>query len=392
MPRVAVRILHAETAPEAGPLEQRLDRARRSLAARHAAAFRRAGAEDVAIVGGPSDHTSFGARLRALVAGPCPDGLVVLGSGALVLAIARDLRTFVDVAGGPAGRALANNRYSADIVAVAGAPALLDVPDLPADNALPRWLEEVAGFEIADVRHRWRLGVDLDSPLDLVLVGLAGGTAVDPAHADAAHTDSIDADFAGARARLGAVAEVALDRRAELLVAGRTSAASLGWLERVTRGRVRAFVEERGLRAASPLATASPASAQGDRAAAHSGRAAVHSGPTTAHRVPASALGMLIDRDGPAALGELVARVADAALIDSRVLLAHHFGADERSWPAPEERFASDLLLPDRIADPWLRALTRAALAAPIPIALGGHTLVGPGLRLALRAARSATS
>jgi hypothetical protein len=40
---------------------------------------------------------------------------------------------------------------------------------------------------------------------------------------------------------------------------------------------------------------------------------------------------------------------------------------------------------PDSIADPWLRALTESARSAPIPIVLGGHTLVGPGVRLALR-------
>ena len=66
------------------------------------------------------------------------------------------------------------------------------------------------------------------------------------------------------------------------------------------------------------------------------------------------------------------------------MLLAHRLGADERRWPAPEDRFASDLLLHERIADPWLRALTRSALDAPVPIVLGGHTLVGPGIRLAL--------
>ena len=82
-------------------------------------------------------------------------------------------------------------------------------------------------------------------------------------------------------------------------------------------------------------------------------------------------------------LGEL----GDAALVDSRVLLAHRLGPDERAWPAAEDRFASDLLLPDRIKDPWLRALTASARDAAIPILLGGHTLVGPGVRLALRAA-----
>jgi len=57
---------------------------------------------------------------------------------------------------------------------------------------------------------------------------------------------------------------------------------------------------------------------------------------------------------------------------------------DERGWPAAEDRFASDLLLAERIRDPWLHALTTSALAAPIPVLLGGHTLVGPAVRLAL--------
>ena len=66
------------------------------------------------------------------------------------------------------------------------------------------------------------------------------------------------------------------------------------------------------------------------------------------------------------------------------MLLAHHFGADERGWPAPEDRFASDLLLPDRVRDPWLAELTASALGARVPVLLGGHGARRPGLRLAL--------
>jgi hypothetical protein len=50
------------------------------------------------------------------------------------------------------------------------------VPDLPGDNALPRWLEEVAGYQVDDLRGRWRLAIDIDGPLDLVLVGAAGAS------------------------------------------------------------------------------------------------------------------------------------------------------------------------------------------------------------------------
>ncbi len=110
-----------------------------------------------------------------------------------------------------------------------------------------------------------------------------------------------------------------------------------------------------------------------------------------ARRPPRSALGLLVDRDGPGALGRLLAELGDGAVIDTRVLMAHRWGADEAGWPRPEDRFAADLLLPDRIGDPWLRALVAGLLDAPIPVLAGGHTLVGPGIRLlAIRAAARA--
>jgi hypothetical protein len=235
---------------------------------------------------------------------------------------------------------------------------LRDLPDLPADNALPRWLEEVAGYRVDDLRRRPHLGIDLDSPADVVI---AGGTM--PAAAAGSPLPE----------RLAAVRSVLVDRRAELTVAGRTSAGTLMALERRAACRIRALVEERGLRAASGLAQSRNAGTprEGSRAAA-----------VPPPRPPASILGLLLDREGPDALGRLLARLGDAAVVDTRVLLAHRLGADEEAWPPPEDRFASDLLLPERIDDRWLRALTASAVAAPIPVLLGGHTLVGPGLRM----------
>jgi hypothetical protein len=134
--------------------------------------------------------------------------------------------------------------------------------------------------------------------------------------------------------------------------------------------RIRAIVEERGLRASAPMAM----DASGSRGA-----------PAPDQRPPASLLGMVLDRDGPAALGAVLAALGEAAIVDTRVLLAHRLGVDQRRWPAAEDRFASDLLLPERVVDPWLRALTASAVDAPIPVLLGGHSLVGPGIRLLLR-------
>src|SRR5262249_49114944 len=92
----------------------------------------------------------------------------------------------------------------------------------------------------------------------------------------------------------------------------------------------------------------------------------------------------LIERDGPASVGSHLARFGDAALIDTRVLLAHRLGVDEKDWPRAEDRFASDLLLPTCVADPWLRELAEAAATAPVPVLLGGHSLAGPGVPLVL--------
>jgi hypothetical protein len=353
MPPVAVRILHPLPDAAAGPLARWVADGRSRLAQRLRSGFEAAGADDVAIVEGSADGRTFGARLRDLVGGPGPGGLVVLGSGAIPLATAADRLAFVLAAGSDERQALANNRYSADIVAIARSDRLPAIPDLPGDNALPRWLEEVAGYRVQDLRRRWRLAVDIDGPLDLVLTD-------DSDKADDALEHGIDLE--PVMTRLQAVSRAAGDPRSELLVAGRTSGVTVAWLERHTGSRTRVLIEERGLRAANSLALAGPGEAN--------------------RRPPASVLGALLERDGPESLGHHLARLADAAIVDTRVLLAHRLGADEAAWPPAEERFASDVFLADRVADPWLRALTASAAAAPIPILLGGHTLVGPGVRL----------
>jgi len=341
--------MHPEPGPEAGPLEMWVAAARARLARHHADRFAAAGAGDVGIVAGPPDGLAFGARVRSIIAADRPGGLVLLGSGAIPLATRRDVRDLVDAAAADDRVALTNNRYSADAIAISQATEVLaDLPDLPSDNALPRWLAEVAGYTVRDLRRRWRLGIDIDGPLDLVLIdGVAGSRG--------AGDGATAVDTSRVRERLAAVRAVAHDPTAELLVAGRTSATTLGWLERSTAARTRALVEERGLRTS-----------------------------VAGQRPPASVLGALIERDGPGSLGSHLAQLSDAAIVDSRVLLAHRLGADESRWPAAEDRFASDLLLAERIADPWLAELTTSAAAAPIPILLGGHTLVGPGVRLVI--------
>lgn len=376
MPPVTALVLAPLLPADAGPLERSLDAARSVLIERHRAGFLAVGATAVVVRREPPDDTPFGARLRRLVRELRPAGLIVLGAGAIPLATAAERRALVAVAAGMAMgeaggdatggagparagtglTALANQRFSADVIAIARAGEVLrDLPDLASDNALPRWLAEVAGVVVGDLGGRRRLAMDVDSPLDLLLLDGAPGAPGLPLPPEAASEP--------VRARLAALRALSRDPTAELLVAGRTSAADLRWLERETRSRTRVLVEERGLRTGGPGALPGRANP----------------------RPPASVIGALLDRDGPDTLGRQVSALCDGALVDSRVLMAHRMGADERAWPPAEDRYASDLLLADRVGDPWLRALTHSAATAPVPVLLGGHSLVGPGVRLALR-------
>lgn len=354
MIRVVAIILHVIPGTDAGPLEQSFGGMRAANAARLAAQLRAAGAEasieEVRPGGAP-----FGARLRAAARANPGAGLLVLGSGAVPLATPADLADFVRAASaGPTGPVLVNNRYSADILAIPAGVAetsLPGLPDLAADNGLPRWLA-ANGAMVEDRATRWRLQVDLDSPLDAFLVGAARtmgterrgpGDAADP--------------FRRVSESATLIRAVAEDPAGEVVIAGRTSSGTLRWLERHTASRTRAIVEERGMRTAP-----------------------------TGQRRPRSILGLGLDVEGPGSLGPTLAQLGHAALVDSRVLMAHHLGPDESAWPDAEDRFASDLLLHESIRHPWLRELTRSAWTASIPILLGGHTLVGPAVRLVFSA------
>ncbi len=362
---VTLLVLHDPPTDDLPPLTRLLAEARHRLADEQEQRFRQAGvARVLRLPGRGSAGTpvgSFGEYLASIVAAERPTSLIVMSSGAVPRLTTRDARRLVTVAAADEPKALTNNRYSSDIIAVARAAVLADLPPLPSDNALPRWLEEHAGYAVADLPGRDRLTLDLDSPLDIGLWALARDS---PAWArEVVHAHQL------AVPRTDDLQALARDPKRELLVFGRAGSRTLQWLERNVRCRVRFLAEERGLRASSPLAIGGENETAGGR------------GPI---RPPHATLGRLLGHRGPEALRSIVEELADGAILDTRVLMADRLGADEDRWPSPEDRYASDLLRADRVVDPWLRTLTDAASRAAVPIALGGHTLVGPGISLLL--------
>ena len=88
-----------------------------------------------------------------------------------------------------------------------------------------------------------------------------------------------------------------------------------------------------------------------------------------------SLLGYHLAAVGPRAFFEHLAALGQAIFLDSRVLFGH-MGLE----PSASDRFSSDLFLDERIGDPWIQSFTRAAREAPVPVLLGGHSLVSGGL------------
>ncbi len=357
MADVIVLIFHRPPAEGEPELVRLLADVRGELAARHAELFRQVGAFEVTIESEWHEGLTFGEVLATLA--PARGGLIVLSGGAVPLLNRRDAARLVATAAASDRVAFTNNRYSSDVCAVANASVLRALPPLPSDNALPRWLEERAGYSISELGARERLGLDIDTPLDIALAALS--TAAPAWLRRAAREAQLSVP------RLDQLRELAANPHREMLVFGRAGAATLRWLERNVRCRVRFLAEERGLRSSSPLAIGGA------------------DGIPATQKLPRATLGLLLDESGPERLSEIISGLADGAVLDSRVLLAHRLGADEQGWPAPADRFASDLHLSNEIGDPWLKSLTESAAASKLPILLGGHSLVGPGIPLLLR-------
>ena len=188
--------------------------------------------------------------------------------------------------------------------------------------------------------------MDIDAPTDIAILSLTGlgGMRLQ------AYLRTLDLDVS----RYRRVLPHFLDTKAQIVVAGRVGSHAWQYLERETACRVRVVSEERGMQAAGRDA---------------SGEAR-------------SLLAFHLREVGSARFFVELAELAGVACIDTRPLLAHlgvHASRADRFW--------SDLGCAEQIEEPFLREFTQAACEAPLPVLLGGHSLVSGGLMLLTEAA-----
>ena len=285
-------------------------------------------------IGGVFD---FAARLKDLIARYTLERPAILGSGSLPLLGAGEFATLAELLRAHTKIVITNNFFSSDLTAWTPGSAIEATTLFARDNMLPRRLRDNAGLEVAGLPKTTATQFDMDTPVDLAILGLREGPRTELAGMSGAVHELSE--------RLRRVMPVLCDRQGHLVVAGRVGSTAWQYLERETACRVRLYSEERS------LATA------------------------PANYVPRSALGFLLEAVGFEGFFARMAELGDALILDTRVLEAHA-GVN----PSREDRFQSDLFHWEAIEHPWLRALTRAASEASKPVILGGHSLVSGGL------------
>jgi hypothetical protein len=288
----------------------------------------------------PGEPFHFGRRLAGLIERHAAQQVLYSGGGSAPLMEAGQWTDALARLGEAQHLAITNNVHSSDWVGFVPAPEAAPLIARQAnDNSIAWALANEAGWPVESVPPSAATRFDLDTPVDVLIAGRHPGIGphlrryVGELEWEAPQLDGVLAEMA----RVGG----------SLMVAGRVSEAAWAALERATRCWVRVFAEERGMRASGRQARGEVRSLLADH----------------------------LERVGIAGFFDELARLANGLLLDSRVILAAR-----GLWPSKRDRFNSDLHRWEEIEEPFLRRFTRAAAEAPLPVVLGGHSIVAGGL------------
>ena len=290
----------------------------------------------------------FGRRLAEVIERRGIRRAFYLGGGSAPLMDGSTLRAVADTVRHDDGLIVTNNIYSSDWAAFAPAEvAVQHANDLRSDNSLGWILSRQGGL----AAHEWPRSAatqfDLDTPTDLLIAGLKRPEGSRSFGSIGSHLRKHIAGLGWEDTHVRQAANVLVTPAKQVIIAGRVPQSTWAYLESKTLCWMRVFSEERGMRASGRLSGG----------------------------LVRSLLADYVALVGLEQFFREMSELADAMFLDSRVMMAAR-----GSWPSPVDRFYSDLRRPDDIADPFLREFTAAALDTPVPVVLGGHSLVSGGL------------
>ncbi len=291
----------------------------------------------------PDEPFHFGRRLARLIQRAGADRVLYAGGGSAPLMSPETWREVLSDLSGNRPQAVTNNLYSSDWIAFYPARSLISrIAAVERDNALGWVLSEEAGIPTRTLAPSAATRFDLDTPTDLLIARLH--PRIGPRLRSVLGQLGWSAEMGE---RIEGVLTVMARQGGHLTIIGRSAPSAWLALDRATRCWVRLFVEERGMVASGRLRRGEVRSLLAD----------------------------FLERVGIEGFFAELASLAEAALLDNRVLLAAR-----GLWPSPADRFNADLFYWEEVRDPFLREFARAAANVSIPILMGGQSLVNGGL------------
>lgn len=288
----------------------------------------------------PPGTIHLGQTLSDIVSQYSLQSLLYFGGGSAPLLEDEELVEIIDLMTSAEGVVVTNNQFASDWAGVMPASIISKWSErLPQDNMLGWVLSTEAGLALHTSSPSASSRLDIDTPADLLTLRLHPGTK--KCLRQILHSLPLDTG------RMEAVLAILSRPASQVLIAGRLGPEPWRALNQVTHCWLRVVSEERGMVSSGRLA-----------------RGTVY-----------SILADYLQQVGIQQFVDTLAEQVQAAIIDSRVMMAHH-----GRWPPKDDRFASDLGLVERIKDPWLREFTGVIEGARIPILLGGHGLLSGDL------------
>ena len=304
---------------------------------------------DNSVVIEPGGHPfHFGKRLKEIIQKYDVEAPFYIGGGSTPLLSSDRLRALGEQLSSVENTVITNNPFSADLVAFTPGTAIGAIELPQTDNPLAQLLVRQAKLREVSLPHTACYQFDVDTPTDLFTLKLHPGNG----RHTRAYIEGLDLDTS----RLEQAVSLFTDGNAQVLVAGRVGSHVWSQLEGETSCRVRMLSEERSL----------------------------HADRRERRGEVCTILGFYLEEVGAKRFFETLSRLGDAAFIDTRVLFTH-FGLNLTL----ADRFYSDLGQYQKVDNPFAREFTRQAQEAPIPIILGGHSLVSGGLLALIEVARS---
>lgn len=274
------------------------------------------------------------------------DGYIYFGAGSGPLLSTKDIRMLTRLVSEAASNScITNNRYSADFFGVRPTDLLESLHPPPiSDNSVPTRLIEERGTSIIEIPRSAETQFNIDVPSDLATLSLTEKSGPKLKSFIAQETQLLNQ---AVKAQWNA-SQHFLKKNSEVFIYGRTSSRIWSYLETETACKIRIISEERGLKGAPK---------------GHQAR---------------SFLGYLIQAYGPQEVFcKLLPQFCSAAFVDLIPIIEHMNISCSRN-----DRFSADLFQHDAIKNKELREIILAITQSPIPIAVGGHSLVSSSLEI----------